>query len=159
MPVDAVQRSVTVPLTPEQAFDLFTARIGDWWPGATHSVAANSGDVPSKIEIEPRPGGAITETTKDGATHLWGSVVTYDKGKRLVLDWHPAAEADQAGCVEVVFAVSDMGCRVELTHSGFEAMANPDKAALRADYAAGWQHILQDCLLPACAVRRTSVMV
>jgi hypothetical protein len=36
--VEAVRKSVTVPATPGRAFELFTARFGEWWPLATHSV-------------------------------------------------------------------------------------------------------------------------
>lgn len=33
-----IRKTVTVPVTPQCAFELFTARIGEWWPLATHSV-------------------------------------------------------------------------------------------------------------------------
>ena len=31
-----VRQSVEVPLPPDDAFDLFTAGIGEWWPYKTH---------------------------------------------------------------------------------------------------------------------------
>ena len=37
--IEPIQRSVTVPLEPEVAFELFTARMDTWWPVQTHSRA------------------------------------------------------------------------------------------------------------------------
>ena len=41
----AVERSVEVPADAETAFTLFTDRIADWWPMATHSVHGEGGTV------------------------------------------------------------------------------------------------------------------
>ena len=38
---DAVTHSVLVPLSLEDAFELFTARFGDWWPKDSHHIAAS----------------------------------------------------------------------------------------------------------------------
>ena len=36
--IDPVVATVTVPCEPARAFELFTERIGTWWPVAGHSV-------------------------------------------------------------------------------------------------------------------------
>ena len=62
--------------------------------------------------------------------------------------------------MEVTFAVADAGTRVELTHSGFEAMATQTSAsALRADYASGWDFVLGECYLQGCTRPARQVMV
>ncbi len=37
--IPAVLRSVEVSIPPERAFDVFTRRMGEWWPMHTHSIA------------------------------------------------------------------------------------------------------------------------
>ena len=41
-----IRKTVDVPLTPAQAFDLFTAKLDAWWPSATHSVSVTNYDTP-----------------------------------------------------------------------------------------------------------------
>ena len=35
---ERVRRSVTVPLEPERAFELFVNEFSDWWPWESHHV-------------------------------------------------------------------------------------------------------------------------
>jgi len=73
---------VEVPI--EKAFQVFTQRMGKWWP-ASHHV----GNVPFKdLLIEPRVGGRWYEINAEGAECLWGSVLAWEPPKRVVLSWH-----------------------------------------------------------------------
>ncbi len=38
---EAIRKTVLVDFTPEEAFDLFTARIASWWPVRSHSYGGN----------------------------------------------------------------------------------------------------------------------
>lgn len=64
---EPVRKSVTVPATPERAFELFTAHIRQWWPLATHSVG---GEQAAGIVFGAGTGAEITETLADGSTSL-----------------------------------------------------------------------------------------
>lgn len=52
--VEPVRKSVTVKARPERAFDIFFARMGEWWI-KSHSLT-DSGQV--SVTVEPRVGGA-----------------------------------------------------------------------------------------------------
>jgi hypothetical protein len=61
--IDAVHKSVTVPASPDRAFELFTARFGEWWPLATHSVGIDNS---ARVSFGAGVGGIIMETLVDG---------------------------------------------------------------------------------------------
>src|ERR1700754_3574750 len=48
-----IVRELVVPVGPTEAFDLFTAKIGDWWPRAF----SEGGDALAGVVMEPRVGG------------------------------------------------------------------------------------------------------
>ncbi len=75
-----VKKSLVVKATPEQAFAVFTADIGRWWPPSHHIGAA-----PFKTAVlEPRVGGRWYEVGEDGSECQWGHV---HPPRRLVLAW------------------------------------------------------------------------
>jgi hypothetical protein len=49
--------------TPEQAFEIFTARMGSWWPLEHYSV---HGTQAADCAIDPRLGGQVVETSNAG---------------------------------------------------------------------------------------------
>jgi len=55
-----VRKTVPVPVSPQRAFELFTARFGEWWPLATHSVGE---DQATGVVFGEGIGGAIVEVT------------------------------------------------------------------------------------------------
>ncbi len=59
-----------VPAPPGRAFEVFTARFGDWWPLATHSVGAKEA---AGVIFGAGVGGMIVETLADGSTTAWGT--------------------------------------------------------------------------------------
>jgi hypothetical protein len=66
-----VRKSLTVPLSPEKAFRLFTAEIASWWPLANHSVGQDKAET---VIMEGRVGGRFFERAGDGNMALWGTV-------------------------------------------------------------------------------------
>jgi hypothetical protein len=116
-----------------EAFDLFTARIGDWWPLAGHSV----GDDASEVVLEPKVGGRVFERAAGGVEREWGRVVAFEPPSRLAVEWFPGRDASEATEWECVFEeVNDVTTRVRLTHRGWERLA--DGAAARNELEAGW---------------------
>ena len=141
MTTDAIRETVRVGLAPEQAFDLFTRRIGEWWPVASHSVSAGQGEPSKSLTLEPALGGALTETGHDGTIHVWGHVEEWEPGRVVAMTWHPGKSADNQTRVRVEFEPEAEGTRVTLTHSGWEVLG-PDAAKARNGYNEGWVGVL-----------------
>ncbi|MEO8105939.1 MAG: SRPBCC domain-containing protein [Actinomycetes bacterium] len=129
-----VVREITVSATPLRAFWVWTDQLQQWWPFATHSVYGASSTAAFR-------GGVLVETGADGSTCSWGTVTTWEPGRRLTMTWHPGSEPDQETVVDVTFLETlDGGTRVTLTHTGWEKRT--DAARARADYESGWPGIL-----------------
>ena len=127
----AVERSVEVPADAETAFTLFTDRIADWWPMATHSVHGEGGTVGFEE-------GRLVERHGD-RSECWGEVQRWDPPHGFAVTWHPGREADEATEVEVSFTEEEQGrTRVRLVHSGWERR-DPEA---RESYATGWVAVL-----------------
>jgi uncharacterized protein YndB with AHSA1/START domain len=145
--LDAVRRSVTVPLTPERAFGLFVDDFGEWWPLSSHHI----GELPARQAIiEPHAGGRWYERDESGGECDWGRVLAVDRPSRILLAWQlsPKFEFDpdmaRATEVEVTFeARSDASTIVTLEHRGFEVLGD-SAAALRDSVAGerGWAELL-----------------
>ena len=130
-----VVRAVTVRRTPEDAFRLFTADIGAWWPMEEHSVFGAT----ARVAVE---GAEIVERSGEGERSVWAEVVESSPPRRLVLSWHPGTEPAKATRVEVSFLADGEGTRVELTHTGWEALGERAEAA-RQSYDTGWVLVLE----------------
>ena len=136
--VSPIQMSITVPLPPERAFDLFTARIAEWWPLSGHSIFDERA---SGCFIEPFVGGRIYEQSSDGDEDAWGEVLAFDPPHRIALTWHPGGVP--ATRVEVRFTPADEGTFVELEHLGWEVFGESAEEA-RAGYANGWPYVFTE---------------
>jgi uncharacterized protein YndB with AHSA1/START domain len=133
----------------EEAFRVFTAEIGAWWPVAAHSVE------PDKVEtvvLEGRAGGRLYERWQDGGEVDWGRVLAWEPPLRLVLSWSPTLERRPATEVEVRFvAVEPDHTRVELEHRGWERLGDLADQA-RSSYEGGWPGVLDAFAGAAMAV-------
>lgn len=136
--LDPVVKQVTVPGDPGAVFDLFTARMGEWWPLASHSVAAEEA---VGVYVEPGVGGRIYEVVSDGTTHEWGWVTAWAPGERVAFAWHPGNEADQATRVDITFRAGGEGTEVRLVHDGWEARGDA-AGRMREGYRTGWDYVL-----------------
>ncbi len=144
--IEPVKKTLHVPLTTEKAFDLFTTRMGEWWPTETHSI---SGSDAADVTVEPREGGKIIEKAPDGATHDWATVTTWVPGERFAFDWYVGRDPSQATQVDVGFVAEGDGTRVTLVHDGWEALGD-EAAGLREGYHSGWDGVLTSCYGGAC---------
>jgi len=137
-------KTVTLPTNPDRAFELFTQRMEDWWPLATHSVLSAMGNPSVGVQFEPFEGGRLYETGKDGGTEDWGRVTDWSPGKSVGFLWHPGENPANATQINVTFQVTDTGdTHVTLTHSNWEALG--DKAEVeQASYSPGWDQVFHD---------------
>jgi hypothetical protein len=145
--LEPLRKTVTVSCSLEHAFEVFTGRIGSWWPLSKYSIGLERA---RDCSIEPRVGGEVFETNDDGARFPWGRVVAWEPPRRFAMTWHPGREADTAQEVEVRFVEAPEGTRVELEHRGWAVLG--DKAAqARESYSGGWDHVLGACYVAACS--------
>jgi uncharacterized protein YndB with AHSA1/START domain len=143
-----VFRSVAVPLTPEQTFELFTSRKTEFWP-MEHSI--NSSEI-AAVVIEPREGGRWFERGVDGSECDWGRVAVWEPPGKLVLLWQIGADwrfnPDFETEVEVSFAAESPGrTRLDLRHRHLERYGEATEQMRAAfDSPGGWDGILAACV-------------
>jgi len=118
-----VRRSVVVPASQERAFEVFTARFGDFKP-KEHNLL----DSPIVATVfEPRVGGHIYDRAEDGTECRWARVLVFEPPHRVVFSWDigptwqlEPSEAN-ASEVEVTFVPDGEGrTRVELEHRNID---------------------------------------
>lgn len=155
--VPPIRREILVEADPAVAFEVFTAGLGRWWPLGEHSVHGVRGrdatvsfeDLSTGARIVERaagPDGAGQQGAgpegAGGEATVWGTVTRWDPPEAVAFSWHPGYSADRASRVEVTFAAAGSGqTLVTLTHTGWEAFADP--AAARAEYDQGWPFVLE----------------
>lgn len=142
-----IRKSIVVRRTPEEAFEIFTKRTSSWWPLEKHSCFQAES---SALQIEPRVGGKIQETSKTGEQATWGTVRVWNPPKGFVMSWHPGQGPEAATEVEFRFETVAEGTRVELEHRDWiKVGANVEKA--RKGYDSGWTDVLEVAFSEACA--------
>jgi uncharacterized protein YndB with AHSA1/START domain len=132
-----VRKSLTVAAPVERAFEVFTERIGTWWPLDTHSIGHERA---RDAVLEGREGGGLYEVMDGGETAPWATVLAWEPPSRIVLSWHvnPTVPATE---VEVRFSPEGDGTRVVLEHRGWERLGD-DADAARGAYEEGWDVVL-----------------
>jgi uncharacterized protein YndB with AHSA1/START domain len=138
-----VRKSLVVAADVQRSFQVFTDRMGNWWP-KSHSV----GTSPTvAVIIEPRTGGRWYERGEDGSESEWGKVLDWAPPGRLVLAWqldgtwkyNPALITE----VEINFtALSASQTRVDFEHRYLERLGD-SAAAVRDLLNSGWGGILE----------------
>jgi uncharacterized protein YndB with AHSA1/START domain len=135
-PIDPLRYSFRVECPPEDAFRLWTAQAGVWWPMTTHSVSGQDG---ARLVIEPHSGGRIFERLPDGREFEWGKVAVFDPPGLLVCEW---LIGDTPTELEVRFeGETDGATLVELEHRGWERFGDegPER---RETNRGGWDGVL-----------------
>ena len=133
-----VRRSIHVDCSVEHAFEVFTARIGEWWPLATHSIG--EADAETAV-LEPREGGRLYERIRGGREAHWARVLDWQPPRRLVLEWKVDPNSPAPTEIEVRFEPEGDGTRVDLEHRGWERLG--DRAAeARESYDSDWPMVL-----------------
>jgi uncharacterized protein YndB with AHSA1/START domain len=130
----AIQKTITVDAPLETAFETFTRRMGDWWPGEPHTVFEDR----VAVVVDERVGGRVFERAADGQEADWADVIAWEPPRRLVLRWRVNPERGPTE-VEVRFSPDGGGTRVDLEHRGWDQVGDPEG---RARYDAGWNNVL-----------------
>ena len=125
---DRATAMVTVPVTPEVAFDVFTRETDLWWRrGIKYRVA---GRHPGSLAFEPKLGGRLFEQY-EGPTgtcvHEIGTITTWDPPTCLEFEWRGGNFGPgEVTYVAVTFVATESGgTRVTVEHRGFAAL-RPD---------------------------------
>jgi uncharacterized protein YndB with AHSA1/START domain len=117
----------------ERVFELFTTpeRLVEWWPDA--------------VTFDAREGGAI-HLEFEGRGEVDGTVTRFEPPGALAFTWVRGAAPDIETQVEVELTeLEDGGTRVELRHTGWEAVPGDQVAEWRGVHEAGWKFFLR-CL-------------
>jgi uncharacterized protein YndB with AHSA1/START domain len=123
MTTETVRREIVVHAPIERAFEVFTARFGDFKPPEHNLLRA-----PLKETVfEPRVGGRIIDRAVDGSECPWARVLAYEPPDRVVFSWDIGptwqlqTDPGNASEVEVRFtAESAERTRVELEHRNLD---------------------------------------
>jgi uncharacterized protein YndB with AHSA1/START domain len=133
-----IVKTLHVGCTTEDAFRVFAAEIGTWWPTETHAI--NAGEV-RDVVFEEREGGEVYEISSRGEKAHWATVLVWEPPSRLVLAWHVNPENPAPTEIEVRFRPEGDGTRVDLEHRHWERLgaAGPEG---RDRYDSGWEPVL-----------------
>jgi uncharacterized protein YndB with AHSA1/START domain len=133
--IEPVRKSVHVAVPPADAFRVFTDRLADWWPLATHS--AYEEDAASVAFAD----GRLVEVSRAGEENVWGEVTAWEPPARVAFTWNPNLEKDGFTEVEVRFTPNGAGTHVELEHRAWDALGERGQAT-RDRYHDGWVFVL-----------------
>ena len=114
-----IRRDVVVEAPIERAFEVFTARFGDFKPPEHNLLGVEI----AETVFEPKVGGHIYDRGVDGSECRWARVLAYEPPDRVVFSWdigpqwQVETEPDNTSEVEVRFvAETPQRTRVELEH-------------------------------------------
>jgi uncharacterized protein YndB with AHSA1/START domain len=142
--VAPVRVSVTVEVSREHAFAVFTDRFDTWWPRSHHTATTEL----AEVRLEPRQGGRWYEIDTDGVEGNWGTVLAWDPPSRLVLGWQLDSgfryDPDFVTEVEVTFtAEGPHRTHVLLEHRNLERYGErAEEMRASFDSDGGWNGIL-----------------
>jgi hypothetical protein len=139
--------SFEVACSVEHAFEVWTSRIGTWWP-SDHTV---TGEDDLAIVLQGEVGGRIFERTAAGIEYDWGEVTLWNPPNRLGYRWHLRTDRENATEVEIRFVAHGAAAtRIEIEHRGWERLGDVG-GQWRERNRVGW-----DTLLPhfVAAMRR-----
>jgi uncharacterized protein YndB with AHSA1/START domain len=144
MTIAPVRHSVEVNGAPARVFELFTARMGSWWPMVQTPAPSRA----VNVVIEPGADGRWYEVDADGVETQWGKVIAWDPPHRLVLGWQLGKDwrFDRDLLMEVELAFTDAGegrTLISLEHRDFEKYgAIAEERRMQID--SGWPERLAD---------------
>lgn len=152
-----IVKVIEVPLNPAQAYDAFVD-INSWWPLQTRSISFHTTNLPAKrIDIDPKPGGAIVEIGADDTRHVWGVFADCDAPASLAIDFHMGHPKEHATHLVIAFIdLGDEATMVKLVHTGWESYGALSHV-MREGYEKGWDDIFVNAFASACQKGGNSV--
>ncbi|MGI8900221.1 MAG: SRPBCC domain-containing protein [Nocardioides sp.] len=113
--MEPITETVTVTCTSATAFDVFTGRIGEWWP-PSYSPDPDTLDT---VVIEPVIGGRVFIRMVDAAEHDFGEVTSWRPDEMYAQTWTLAQDPEHPSSLTVTFTPTGNGCEVRLQHGGW----------------------------------------
>jgi hypothetical protein len=113
---DPIVHELSLGVTPEEAFDLYVRRIGEWWS----PVYTANPETVTDVTIEPWIGGRIYTTLSDMGELDWGIVQVCMPPDQLVHSFWLAHPRTYPSLVSIEFAArDDDGTTLRLVHGGW----------------------------------------
>lgn len=144
--------SIRVPCSPGEAFEAFTADIGEWWDfDSFFKLTPRS---PGVMAFEPPDavgaGGRLVERLPNGQVFEVGPVRVWRPGEQLVVGWRQASFGpEHATEVEVRFEAAGAETRVTVEHRGWDSVPLGHVARhgfpllpFQQRQAENWKHLL-----------------
>lgn len=97
------------------AFDVFTARIREWWD-PTYSPF---GDDLATVTIEGHVGGAVSMRSVAGDEVTWGTVLVWEPGRRYAQTFTLAHDPTEPSRLDVTFDERGDRCQITFRHGGW----------------------------------------
>ncbi|MGH3778886.1 MAG: SRPBCC family protein [Pseudonocardiaceae bacterium] len=145
-PIPPITGTVTLGVSAEQAFQVFTGSFDIWWP---HEYHIGNADV-AEVILESHEGGRWYERGVDGTECEWGRVLVWEPPHRLVFTWQisGAWEFDpdpaHASEIEVRFTAAAPGLTiVEVEHRHFDRLEGGRAVHDGIRGGGGWALLLQ----------------
>jgi uncharacterized protein YndB with AHSA1/START domain len=124
LPGDGATVTVSVRVSPRDAFEVFTREIDLWWRSGPRFRVA--GRRRGQLALEPGVGGRLFETFElEGGprTFVVGTIVAWEPPERLAFEWRGVNFAPhESTLVEVSFERAGDATLVRVRHSGFHAL-------------------------------------
>jgi uncharacterized protein YndB with AHSA1/START domain len=129
--IESIRREIVVPVSKDEAFEVFTSRMTDWWPSDHHIGSAPI----EQIVIEPHEGGRWYTRHEDGSETSTGYVTSWEPPDRVVITWQIGADwrydPELVTTIEVTFlAQAQRRTLVALEHRDLERFGS-DAARMR----------------------------
>ena len=143
---DVARVSVEVPLGPTDAFDAFTAQIGEWF--VINRFTVREPERVKTVRIEPRVGGHLVyvEDLSSGEGTAAGEITEWEPPHRFRF-------VDRRGAkVTVTFVAVEGGSRVTVEEAGFDRFP-PHEAKQRRQHS--WHRHLPEWFKAHLTTRRT----
>ncbi len=127
-----ITHELRVSCPPDEAFATFTGRIDRWWPPEGYAPGPIR-----DVRIEPRVGGAVVHELHSGELYRWGTVLTWEPGRRYRQTFSLAQDPEHPSELDVSFAAEAGGTVVRFAHGGWTA-GNLDRRTGFSD----WPYLL-----------------
>jgi uncharacterized protein YndB with AHSA1/START domain len=144
--IPALTGKVTVSVSVDTAFRVFTESFNTWWPADYHIGQADM----AEAILEPKVGGRWYERGVDGSECDWGRVLVWEPPHRLVVTWQINGqwqfdpEPDHASELDVRFtADGPEQTMVEIEHRHLDRLVNGQAMHDGISGGGGWSAILE----------------
>jgi uncharacterized protein YndB with AHSA1/START domain len=124
-PIPPITGTVTIAVSIDDAFRIFTSSIDSWWP---HQFHIGQADV-AEVILELRDGGRWYERGVDGTECDWGRVLAWEPPHRLLFTWQISGawefdpDPEHASEIDVRFTANGPAeTTVEVEHRYFERL-------------------------------------